>query len=561
MTDILLIQPPVQDFYLTAKRTIPYGLACIAAALEQAGFSVRILDAMAVSASRTISRPPEMDFLSAFYGEPDVSPFGLFHGYKHFGLDMDAVAAAAARSGAFLIGISSLFTPYSDMALDTAEAVRKACPQSFIVAGGHHATAMPGHVMDCTSIDFVIRGEAETAMPLLAGVLREHGAGCPDILAAIPGIVFRRPDATLHVSPPAVVENLDAVPLPAVHLVDQAFYARHKRGSAVVTASRGCPLACSYCAVGNQTVPFRKRGIPSVAAEIEQAITGYNAGFIDFEDENLTMDRAWFMEMLNVVGPLVREKRVELRAMNGLFPPSLDEAMIVAMKAAGFKALNLSVGSFSSDQQRRFNRPDVARAHDRAVFWCEKHGLEAVSYIIAGAPDQTPETTINDLVHLLGLPTLAGLSVFYPAPGSRDFERAAEQGLLPAHLCLMRSSALPLSHATTRTGAVTLLRLSRIVNFIKALEKVRVPLPAPAPVDEDRMAACETRMDKGVALLAGFFHDARIRGVTRTGRVYEHVVSMDLTRRFLEKIGEVVPAVLSGQAESHPENRTVLRTP
>ncbi|MDY6831711.1 MAG: radical SAM protein [Thermodesulfobacteriota bacterium] len=561
MPDVLLIQPPVQDFYLTAKRTIPYGLACIGAALEKDGFSVRILDALAASASRTVSLPSEMDYLSEFYSEPDISPFGLFHGYKHFGLDMDAVAAAAARSGAFLIGISSLFTPYSDMALDTAEAVRKACSQSFIVAGGHHATAMPGHVMACPAIDFVIRGEAETAMPLLAGVLREHGTDCPDFLAAIPGIVFRKPDATLHISPPAVVENLNAMPLPAVHLVDQAFYTRRKRGSAVVTASRGCPLACSYCAVGNQTVPFRKRGIPSVAAEIEQAVTHYNAGFIDFEDENLTMDRAWFMELLNVVGPLARDREVELRAMNGLFPPSLDEAMVAAMKAAGFKTLNLSVGSFSSDQQRRFNRPDVGRAHDRAVSWCEKHGLEAVSYIIAGAPDQAPETTINDLVHLLGLPTLAGLSVFYPAPGSRDFEHAAEQGLLPAHLCLMRSSALPLSHATSRTDAVTLLRLSRIVNFIKALEKNHLPLPKPAPVTDERMAACETRIEKGVLLLAGFFHDAKIRGVTRTGRVYEHIVSMDLTRRFLEKIGEGVPAVLSGQAESHPENRTTLRTP
>ena len=47
MPDILLIQPPIRDFYLTAKRTIPYGLACIAPALIKNGFSVKILDAMA----------------------------------------------------------------------------------------------------------------------------------------------------------------------------------------------------------------------------------------------------------------------------------------------------------------------------------------------------------------------------------------------------------------------------------------------------------------------------------------------------------------------------------
>ena len=44
MPDILLIQPPIRDFYLTAKRTIPYGLACIAPQLIKSGFSVKILD-------------------------------------------------------------------------------------------------------------------------------------------------------------------------------------------------------------------------------------------------------------------------------------------------------------------------------------------------------------------------------------------------------------------------------------------------------------------------------------------------------------------------------------
>ena len=41
MVDVLLIQPPIHDFYLTAKRTIPYGLACIAAGLIETGFDDR----------------------------------------------------------------------------------------------------------------------------------------------------------------------------------------------------------------------------------------------------------------------------------------------------------------------------------------------------------------------------------------------------------------------------------------------------------------------------------------------------------------------------------------
>ena len=49
MPDILLIQPPIKDFYLTRKRTVPYGLACLAASLEQAGFSVGLFALFALA--------------------------------------------------------------------------------------------------------------------------------------------------------------------------------------------------------------------------------------------------------------------------------------------------------------------------------------------------------------------------------------------------------------------------------------------------------------------------------------------------------------------------------
>ncbi|MGB5985745.1 MAG: radical SAM protein, partial [Desulfobacterales bacterium] len=71
MTQILLIQPPIEDFYLTRKRTLPYGLACIAAALAQAGYSVEILDALASGKARPRPWPAEMAYLHPYYGRPD----------------------------------------------------------------------------------------------------------------------------------------------------------------------------------------------------------------------------------------------------------------------------------------------------------------------------------------------------------------------------------------------------------------------------------------------------------------------------------------------------------
>ncbi|MCK5914812.1 MAG: radical SAM protein, partial [Deltaproteobacteria bacterium] len=304
----------------------------------------------------------------------------------------------------------------------------------------------------------------------------------------------------------------------------------------VIMASRGCPLRCSYCAVSADSgLPYRKRGVVSVLREIERAVLADNVGFIDFEDENLTIDRAWFMELITAISALRKSSDFELRAMNGLYPPSLDEPMIIAMRDAGFRTLNLAVGSFDGQQLKQFRRPDVGRAHDNVLKLCQKHGLDAVSYIIAGAPGQAAATTLDDLLRLARQHSIVGLSVFYPAPGSLDYQRAVDLGILPQHLSLMRSSTLPLNHTTSRLETVTLLRLSRIINFIKSLEKEQVKLPRPQSFCGADPGADLERSEKGILLLSWFLADGIIRGITPEGDVYEHPTALHLTRKFIRK--------------------------
>ena len=189
MSDILLIQPPIRDFYLTAKRTLPYGLACIAGGLISAGFSVEIFDALATAKSKALDLPPEMTFLKAYYAHRDSSPFALFHRYRHHGYAFEHIGRVARESGAFLIGVSSLFTAYGKEALKTAETVKKFHPGSRVVMGGHHPSAFPREVMTSKAVDFILRGEGEDSLPLLAKALKS-GTG----VESVPGIVFRKPE-------------------------------------------------------------------------------------------------------------------------------------------------------------------------------------------------------------------------------------------------------------------------------------------------------------------------------------------------------------------------------
>ena len=105
----------------------------------------------------------------------------------------------------------------------------------------------------------------------------------------------------------------------------------------------------------------------------------------------------------------------------------------------------------------------------------------------------------------------------------------------------MRSSAIPISDTTSRDQAVTLLRLGRIVNFMKFL------------VDCNK-AECirESTLDAGYApavgfdlieagkeLLRLFLRDGIIRGIAPSGVIFEHRSSVELTSRFLTGLSKI----------------------
>ena len=528
MPDVLLIQPPIRDFYLTAKRTIPYGLTCIAAALTENGFTVDLFDGLATSKSRVCDLPSEMDYLHKYYGRHDRSPFALFHSYRHYGYGFDFIGQKAKESGAYLVGISSLFTPYMQEAIQTAESVKTYHPNCQVVVGGHHPSAMPQSVMESDAVDFAIRGEGEVAMPLLARAIAEGGD-----YRTIPGLVFRHNQGRLHANPPAQMTSLNGYPLPAAHLLHHRFYRRHKKASMVIVATRGCPMKCSYCSVGAQSyLRFRRRSVESVIAEIEHAKNRYDVGFIDFEDENLSLNRQWFLKLLREIERNFGTGRLELRAMNGLYPPTLDNEVLRAMKAAGFKTLNLSLGSTSTKQLNRFNRANVQPAFERALKLAEDHGLNAVGYLICAAPFQSADDSIADLLYLAQRRVVVGVSIFYPAPGSEDFELCKKLKILPDHFTCMRSSALPLAHTTSRKEAVTLLRLARILNFMKSLLDKGESIPS-ASRDKIIINDPSDRVKTGRQLLAKFLDDGKIRGISPDGEVFEHLVSESLCRKFL----------------------------
>src|SRR4249919_2781580 len=159
---VLLIQPPVQDFYDTDVRLQPIGLCYLKAAVRTylPNVDVIIKDYHGGRGRRTMAIPKELRYLADYYPLADKSPFSTFHQYYHFGKPFDEIEAEIAEIRPDVVGISSLFTPYYREVLEAAARVKKRLNVPVIV-GGSHASAAPESLLSSPNVDYVIRGEGE----------------------------------------------------------------------------------------------------------------------------------------------------------------------------------------------------------------------------------------------------------------------------------------------------------------------------------------------------------------------------------------------------------------
>ena len=462
---ILLIQPPIQDFYQTSIRTQPIGLAYLAASLKAQGHEVEILDCQTERKS-SISIPPELSYLRDFYPFHDRSPFKLYTGYYHFGMGWKEIGQKIKDSKADAFGISSSFTPYHGEALEIARIIKEWDQKKIVVMGGAHVSCDPEGVLQSPFVDYAVLGEGEIRFPVLIEKIAEKDF---KEIAEMDGIGYRLKGG-LRINPlQTFIKDLDSLPHPARELFDPDRYRMRKKRSTMIITSRGCPHRCAYCSAHLvMGTSFRTRTPEAILKEMIECRERYDIQAFDIEDDNFTFDQERAKRLMSLVIENFGEGKLELSAMNGISFASLDEELLTLMKRSGFKTINLSFVSISPLTKEKMGRPKGTTEFDKIIEKSEQVNLNVIAYAILGMPGQTIEEMGDTLIDLMGKKVLIGPSVYYPTPHTPLFERCKKEGILPFHLCQWRSSAFPIeTKEFSRLDLLTLFRLARVINFIK----------------------------------------------------------------------------------------------
>jgi len=137
---ISLIRPPSYSAGLMGAQLVPYlGIAYVASAARAAGHEVDIIDMCG----------EDIDHLEIVQGR-----------YVAYGMPFSALPERVKPSE--VIGITCMFSQDWTFHRSLIQEVRKILPDSLIVAGGEHVSAVPDYCLqDCKELDVCVIGEGE----------------------------------------------------------------------------------------------------------------------------------------------------------------------------------------------------------------------------------------------------------------------------------------------------------------------------------------------------------------------------------------------------------------
>lgn len=167
---VLLVQPPIEDFYDTSIRTYPLSLLYIATKIKDI-CDVSVVDFRSNRKPRLIADHPFSE-LTTYYRQDRYTPLSLFKRYSRFGADRNEIKQKIASEKPDVVAVSSLFSTYSEEAIDVARCAKEVNQGITTVLGGIHPTLFPEHVLQSPFVDYVVRGEGETPLFQLAEALK-----------------------------------------------------------------------------------------------------------------------------------------------------------------------------------------------------------------------------------------------------------------------------------------------------------------------------------------------------------------------------------------------------
>lgn len=318
-----------------------------------------------------------------------------------------------------LVGIQCNFTTERNRCVRLAEAVRRELPSAFVVVGGHDASRDPEWFLH-PALDAVAIGDGETVLPALVDTLARGRDP-----AASPGLALPRAGRQVTTGPAPVRADLDALPLPARHLIARyapSYYINFRRPLALLETARGCPFKCNFCSVWKfHESTFRQKSPARVVAELAEI----EAPNVFVTDDIFWMDVRRGEEMARQIRAAGIRKYFTVQTRTDIicrFPHLIEQ-----WKECGDLAIFLGVEAVTDEGLKSVNKGNTAGNNRRAIAILKELGVGFTpNFIVDPAWGRDDFARLRDWIEETGAYN-SGFSVLTPLPGTDLWESARGQ--------------------------------------------------------------------------------------------------------------------------------------
>ena len=303
-----------------------------------------------------------------------------------------------------------------------------------IVKGAPFLTYTNNITYENPFIDYAIIGEPELT-------LKEILEGIPN--NEILGICYTENMQSITNERRPFNDNLDSLPFPARHLVDNSIYTRPDNGKvqAVIKVSRGCPFNCFFClATPVSGVKVRMRSAENIIAEIKECVEKYNIKNFLFWSDIFNLNRAWTLNLCNKI----IESGLKITWSANTRANTMDDEMAKLMYKSGCRLVSVGVESGSQEILNNIGKNITLDDVRKTVKILKKNKIKIYNYFVIGLPWETEKTAEETIKFAIELDS--NFISFYtatPFPGTRYFAYAMMNKLIEGQLDFNSAYYLP----------------------------------------------------------------------------------------------------------------------
>ena len=315
--------------------------------------------------------------------------------------------------------VVNVATPTLEHDLDALKIAKDILPNVVTIAkGAIFLTKSEDILKNHEALDIVIFGEAEdTLKEILQGVEKPLG-------------IYYREDGQIKFSGVRpFIDNLDEIPFPARHLVDNTIYRRpdNNKVQAVVKVARGCPFHCFFClATPVSGAKVRRRSVENIVEELKECVEKYNITNFVFWSDIFNLDKNWTMALCQAI----IDSGLKITWSANTRDDTADDEMAKMMYKSGCRLVSIGVESGSQYMLEKMGKKITLDDVRRTVKTFKDAKIRIYNYFVIGLPWETEETVEETIRFAIELDS--DFISFYtatPLPGSRFYEYAKEHDL------------------------------------------------------------------------------------------------------------------------------------